>query len=261
MQRTSIAPDFDKIPSDFYSLMAGAAVFDSSCSPEARVFFIDRDNGYYLKTAPKNSLKRESQLTEYFHRKGLGPEVCAYLSEERDWLLTGAIPGEDCIHPMYLKNPTRLCETTAELLWNLHHTDHTGCPVSDHTKLYLERVTRNYKTGNYDKSTFPDSFGYTSADEAWAAIQRNAKYLQSDMLIHGDYCLPNIILNNWRFSGFIDLDCAGVGDRHVDLFWGVWTLFFNLKTNKYQDRFLDAYGRSEFEPEILRLIAACEAFG
>lgn len=261
MKKTPITPSLGEIPSDFHSLMTGAPVFDSSCSPDARVFFIDRDGGFFLKTAPKDALKMESQLTGYFHSIGLGPEVCTYLSEDQDWLLTRRVAGEDCTHAMYLEDPIRLCETTAGLLWNLHHIDHHGCPVPDHTKLYLERAAKNYETGNYDKSAFPDSFGYASAEEAWSVIQRDAKYLRSDTLLHGDYCLPNIMLNNWRFSGFIDLGCAGVGDRHVDLFWGLWSLWFNLKTNKYQDRFLDAYGRNEFEPELLRLIAACEVFG
>jgi 2'-5' RNA ligase len=49
-------------------------------------------------------------------------------------------------------------------------------------------------------------------------------------------------LNDWVFSGFIDVDCGGIGDRHVDLFWGIWSLFFNLKTDKYRDRFLTHMG-------------------
>ncbi|MFQ9414901.1 MAG: phosphotransferase [Bifidobacterium pseudocatenulatum] len=44
-------------------------------------------------------------------------------------------------------------------------------------------------------------------------------------------------------SGFVDLDCAGVGDRHVDVYWALWTLWFNLHTDAYGDRLLDAYGR------------------
>ena len=87
------------------------------------------------------------------------------------------------------------------------------------------------------------------------------KHLKTDTLLHGDYCLPNIMLDNWRFRGFIDLDCGGIGDRHVDLFWGIWSLGFNLKTDAYRDRFLDAYGRDAVEEEMLRLIAAIEVFG
>lgn len=79
-------------------------------------------------------------------------------------------------------------------------------------------------------------------------------------LLHGDYCLPNILLDDWKFSGFIDLGGSGVGDRHIDIFWGVWTLFFNLKSNAYYERFLDTYGREAVEPEILRTVAAFEVF-
>ena len=83
----------------------------------------------------------------------------------------------------------------------------------------------------------------------------------AEVLLHGDYCLPNIMLDNWRFSGFIDVGNGGVGDRHVDLFWGAWTLNFNLGTDKYRERFFDAYGRDKLEPDKLRTIAAFEVFG
>ena len=69
------------------------------------------------------------------------------------------------------------------------------------------------------------------------------------------------MLDDWKFSGFIDLGNGGVGDRHIDLFWGAWTLFYNLKTDAYCDRFLDAYGRDKIEEEMLRAIAAFEVFG
>ena len=69
------------------------------------------------------------------------------------------------------------------------------------------------------------------------------------------------MLDNWRFSGLIDVGNGGVGDRHIDIFWGAWTLFFNLKTNAYYNRFLDAYGRDRVEPELLRTVAALESFG
>jgi kanamycin kinase len=84
--------------------------------------------------------------------------------------------------------------------------------------------------------------------------------LKSDTLIHGDFCLPNVMLNNWQFSGLIDLGAAGAGDRHMDLHWGIWSLDFNLKTDAYRDRFLDAYGRDKIDMEILNSIGAFEVF-
>ncbi|MDR1755013.1 MAG: hypothetical protein LBR74_08980 [Eubacterium sp.] len=66
--------------------------------------------------------------------------------------------------------------------------------------------------------------------------------------------------DDWRFSGFINLDSGGVGDKHVDIFWG-GSLWFNLKTDKYRERFLDAYGRDMINNDMFRVIAACEVFG
>ena len=200
-------------------------------------------------------------MTRFFHSKGLSAQVLAYESLEADWLLTRRIPGEDCIHPMYLEDPARLCDTTAQLLRRLHDMPVDGCPVPNRTAEYLETARRNYLGKHYDASLFPDNWGYASAEEAWSVVESLGNYLKNDTLLHGDYCLPNILLDNWRFSGFIDLDSGGIGDRHVDLFWGIWTLFFNLKTNAYRDRFLDAYGRDRVDEEILRLIAAIEVFG
>ena len=85
--------------------------------------------------------------------------------------------------------------------------------------------------------------------------------LKKEVLLHGDYCLPNIILNNWKFSGYIDLGCGGIGDRHIDVLWGIWTLNYNLGTATYTGRFIDVYGRDMIEPEKLRMIAAMEMIG
>lgn len=261
MKRTAIVPDLSQFPGEFHKLLSACKVFDSSCSPEAKVYFLDREGGFFLKSAPGGTLKTEADMTAYFYSKGLSAEVLTYLPGETDWLLTRAIPGEDCTHPMYLSDPKRLCDTTATLLRQLHETDFSGCPVANRNESYLATAARNFTAGKYDASLFPDNWGFASAQEAWQEIQRNGRYLTADTLLHGDYCLPNTLLQNWRFSGFIDVGNGGVGDKHIDLFWGAWTLQFNLHTDAYCSRFLDCYGRDRVEPEMLRTIAAFEVFG
>jgi kanamycin kinase len=260
MKLTPITLNLSDYPTELRPLLGGAKLYDSSSSPTARVVFIDKDSGYFLKTSAKGTLEREAALTRYFHSKNLSAGVLAYNSDERDWLLTEKIPGDDCTAAKYLEQPVKLCDTIAELLLRLHSQDFSDCPVL-HTPRYLERAENNYRAGVYDKTLFPDNWGYSSAEEAWGVIERGGSLLKSDTLLHGDYCLPNIILNDRSFSGFVDLDSGGVGDRHVDLFWGAWTLFFNLKTDKYRERFLDAYGRDKIDGEMLRVVAACEVFG
>ncbi len=251
----------ENIPQQFRVFFENATVFDSSCSEDAQVWFLDKCEGFYLKTASKGALAKEAAMYSFFHSKGLAPEVLAFESLENDWLLTARAKGEDCTYSRYLSDPKRLCETTGILLRQLHETDFTGCPILNRTKDYLATAEENYRLGHYDTSLFPDNWGYTTAEEAWRIVRENGKYLQADTLLHGDYCLPNIMLDNWNFSSFIDLGCGGVGDRHIDLFWGVWTLEFNLKTDKFGSRFLDAYGRDKVNPDIFPVIAACEVFG
>ena len=262
MKRTPVIIDANTFPAEYRALLTGVPVYDSSCSPEARVWFIDRDGGYYLKAAAAGSLASEAAKTRFFHQKGLAAQVLSYQTVEGwDWFLTRRVVGEDFTHADYLAQPERLCDLWAEILRELHATPTEGCPAPDYLDRYLALAESNYRTGNYDKSAFPDSFGYRSAEEAWATLTEGRHLLKADTLIHGDYCLPNVLLDGWKFSGFIDLGNSGVADRHIDLFWGAWTLGFNLHTDKYRDRFLDAYGRDAVDEDILRVVAAAEVFG
>lgn len=261
MKKTLLNHIPDEMPQDIRHFVSGTNLYDSSCSPEARVYFIDKGKGYYLKCSGRGKLEREAGMTKYFYSKKLGAEVLEYISGDRDWLLTTAVAGEDCTHEKYLLNPKRLCDTIAQELRKLHETDSVDCPVTDRTAEYLATAEKNYRTGKYDQSHFPNSFGYRSADEAYDILTAEKEALQSRVLLHGDYCLPNIILDNWRLSGFVDVGNGGVGDRHIDIFWGVWTLWFNLKTNTYHERFLDAYGRDKADESILKVVAAAEVFG
>lgn len=249
------------LPSEIEALARGARIYDSSCSPEARVYFIDRDGGYYLKTAASGTLKREAELTAYFHALGLGTEVLFYQSGERDLLLTAKIRGEDCTHMVYLDDPKRLCDTLAERLRALHEISPVNCPVPNRTVDYVATVEENFLAGQFDPLHFPDDRGYQSAEEAKRIFDAGKHLLKCDVLLHGDYCLPNVMLDDWAFSGFLDLGNGGVGDRHIDLFWGAWTLWFNLKTDVYRNRFFDAYGRDRIDAHTLKVIAAAEAFG
>jgi len=261
MKKTPILKLPEGIPEEIRVLLENAPIYDSSCSAEARVIYIDKDGGYYLKTAASHTLAREAEMTAYFHRKGLGTEVLAYERGEHDFLLTRAVRGEDLTHESYLSDPLRLCDTLASTLRDLHERDFSDCPVQSRMTEYLALADENYKAGRFDADLFPEGVGFKNADEAYAVLNAGRCALKNDTLLHGDYCLPNIILDGWRFSAFIDLGNGGVGDRHVDLFWGAWTLFYNLKTDKYRDRFFDAYGRDRTDEDVLRIVAACEVFG
>ncbi len=261
MKRTPIIPDLSQIPAQFHPLLEGTAVYDSSCSPRAQVLYLETEGGLFLKSAPAGTLQTEADMTRFYHRLGLGAEVLSYHSSAQDWMLTRRVPGEDCLDSRYLSDPNRLAERQAEILHLLHSQSTAGCPVPELTARALAKARYNFENKLYDASLFPDNWGYTSPEEAWQVIEEMGHRLKTDTLIHGDFCLPNVMLDNWKLSGFIDVGNGGIGDQHMDLFWGSWSLGFNLKDAQYGTRFLDAYGRENYQPEMLRLIAAIEVFG
>jgi kanamycin kinase len=262
MRRTLTEKVPFSLPREILALIEGAKIYDSSSSPQARVYYLEKDSGYYLKISPKNSLSCEAKMTDYFYKKGLGAKVVEYISDDWDYFLTSKVRGEDATHEKFLSEPKRLCDLMATRLRSLHETDFSDCPIQNRNESYLALAKNNYEKGVFDLSLTEELFKFKSTEDAYSTLCEGKNELKSDALLHGDYCLPNIILtDNFDFSAFIDLGNGGVGDRHIDIFWGVWTLFFNLKTNEYKDRFIDAYGRDVMDENMLKIIAAAEVFG
>jgi len=69
-------------------------------------------------------------------------------------------------------------------------------------------------------------------------------YVPGESLVHGDACLPNIIVGDDGSNGYIDLGDMGVGDVEVDLSAAVWSLQYNLGPG-FGRAFLTAYGRPD----------------
>lgn len=221
MQKNRTKINIEDFPEELHYIFKDAKVYDSSSNPSAQVLYSDL--GYYVKISEKDKLKKEAAMAGMFERMGIGVNVISYLSHEKDYMVTKCAKGEDALH--YLDNPKRLCEVLAETMKYLHSSSITDIPVSPCMEIYV-------------------------------ALEKN---LKQDTLIHGDFCLPNIILDNWKFNSFIDVGLAGVGDKHIDIYWVLWSLQYNLKTDKYTDYFLDLYGRDKIDKDILKIVAEVEA--
>ena len=64
---------------------------------------------------------------------------------------------------------------------------------------------------------------------------------RGNVLIHGDYCLPNVLVSAGRLSGIVDVGRSGLGRPDDDLAAGVWTLQYNFGPG-FAPYFLEAYG-------------------
>ena len=255
MEKIITQVNVSDFPSELSTFFDGATVYDSHCRSGAGVLYLD--TGYFLKYDVKNSLAREAEMADLFYKLGLGVEPVAYISRDRDYFVTRAADGEDMTH--YLNDPTLVCDALAEAMVRLHSFHVGDAPISLSLKHYAEATS--FDESNYDESFLSAHFAVSSKSEAKRLMNEYKGAFATDTLIHGDFCLPNVILKGGRFGAFVDLGLAGAGDRHIDVYWALWTLAYNLGTDKYADRFLDAYGKDKINPDMLRAVASFEAFG
>ncbi len=223
MLKKKITININDFPNELHNILKDATIYDSSSHPSATVLYSDL--GYYIKITEKGQLAKEAEMSKIFERSGMGVHVVSYISDTKDYMVTTPARGDDALH--YLDDPERLCRVLADAMKFLHSRPIEGYPVSPCMDLY---------------DSLPDGI-----------------LMKRDTLIHGDLCLPNIILDNWRFSSFIDVGMAGIGDRHIDIYWTLWSLNHNLKTDKYTDYFLELYGKDNIDKDILKIVTETES--
>lgn len=241
------------LPPRLAEWIGDASIFESSGCSGAQTVYIGRDSGAFLKIAPRGALRRAAQMQAYWAERQLSAEVLMYLSEDRDYLLTAPVPGSDGIAAAHLAQPERLCKVFGRALRQLHEADFSDCPVDLLSELLDEATRRTFQQWHLDD--LRPFIGAASAERAAAEVEAGRHLLQRDALLHGDYCLPNVMLDDWQLSGFIDVAEGGVGDRHYDIAWGLWTIQYNLKNPAYGELFLDAYGRDPIDADRLRICA------
>ena len=234
---------------------------DVSGHSGAQTFYLPQEGGLYLKRGARGALRQDAQALQWFQGRWPVPELLEYESGPCDYMLTRPLPGMPASNPVHCADPARLAGTLGEILRQFHSRDFTGCPFRHNTtEAMLQRAARNIANRHWDES-LAAYLGERDLMRAAGELRQGAVLLKNDVVSHGDYCLPNILLSaHYRLEGFLDLGAASWGDRHYDLFWGRWSLWYNLGTDRWGDLFFDAYGRAQIDPRRLRICGLISCF-
>lgn len=169
-------------------------------------------------------LKREAEVLKWLDGRSEVPRLVEYASDnEREALLISAIDGEPLSETLSrtdrIASAENLTERAAEALARLHSIPIHDCPFDARLEWRFARAKRNAEQHLLSES----DEGFASEHAGKMPLDVYAELLErpptDDDLVftHGDPCMPNIIFRDYRFSGFIDLDGAGVADRYVDI--------------------------------------------
>lgn len=222
----------------------------------AQTFRIDGPEKFYLKinaVEPWGGLKAEADALTWLYVRLPAPEVVFYeRANGTDYLLIRGLPGLPACDDHWKTNPRRLVETLAESMRAIHSLDPTDCPFDQRIETKLREVTKNVRLGLIDSDEF-DSENVGKKPEAILSQLVAERPQQEDLVVtHGDFCLPNLILDDWKLGGFIDVGSLGVGDRYQDLALCLRDLTDELDTDQYTTFFLDVYGLDTVDEEKLR---------
>ena len=161
------------------------------------------------------------KLMRWLEGKIPAPRVLAYEKEgEYQYLLMSKVTGRMSCDPYYMERPKELIRVLADgmkLLWSIDISD---CPrICD---LDQELKDARYRVENEQidlEDAEPETFGengFKNATELLTWLEEHRPSIEP-VFSHGDYCLPNIFIEDGRLSGFIDLPEAGVADKWRDI--------------------------------------------
>jgi kanamycin kinase len=237
-------------PSEIQKIIGNSAVeSDDVGRSGALVAFIG--DGLVLKKAEKGKLKNANLMQSFFHKHDLAPEVIHYSSDDSDYLISARAEGTSAIAPENLRHTADLAGALGEFLLRIHSLPADDCPVQNLTDNLYREFDGALKRNEGVYGHISDYIHIRTAQEAKKFADDARPYLKNDTVLHGDYCLPNIMLCGMTGKHIIDVGEGGTGDRHFDLFWGLWSLSYNLKTDVYRSEFINAYGKSRIDDALI----------
>jgi aminoglycoside 3'-phosphotransferase II len=230
----------------------------------AAVFRLDAGKrpSLFVKVEPTGAFEELPNEAQRLRWLGSHAIACPTVEREareagRNWLLISGLAGHDLASSPRL-GPDRIVEIVARALRDLHRLDVATCPFDHRIDRRIEEVRARVEAGMVDESDFDgEREGRTARDLFEELLARRPE--GEDLVVsHGDACLPNLIADQGRFSGFIDCGRLGVADRHQDLSLAGRSIRSNLGA-PWAETFLRLYGGSA-DPERLGFYQLLDEF-
>ena len=226
----------------------------------------------YLKMMPKPanaSLRHEAEVMIWLRGKLPVPEVLAFaVNPTAEFLLMTALTGNSFL-TAGMKNPTAAAAMFAAGLRQVHSVPIQDCPLDMRAEKKIQLAQDALNHGLVKPEYFSESRRGLTA-ESLRPLLLSARIPNEDLVFtHGDYCFPNVFIQEGKTSGFLDFNHGGVADRYQDLATGARSLYYNVSEvfhynrqtgNRAVETFFEAYGLDRVDEEKIRFYRLLDDF-
>ncbi|MBY9001795.1 MAG: aminoglycoside 3'-phosphotransferase [Candidatus Heimdallarchaeota archaeon] len=170
-----------------------------------------------------------------------------------EFLLLTEIPG-NVSYKVYSKSDIETnLKILAKGLQSFHSLPIEGCPNSVNTDEMIQHAEQRLEQGLINSKNFDVRWKHKTPYELFDDVKRLEPKRIDIVVTHGDYCLPNVIIDNAELSGFVDLGSAGLNDRYYDLAAVSWSISYNFGV-KWVPFFFENYGINNHEIDTEKIL-------
>ena len=209
-----------QIPSKIMTLINGKSYTIDSIGMSGNQVLLFEDMVLKIEEG-STAMEEQVHMMQWLEGKLPAPQVLAYeVFDGKGYLLMSKICGKMSCDTYYLEHPHVLLDALAcglKMLWAI---DIKQCPKIRDLDTELEEVRMRVENNlvdldNVEPTTFGKD-GFESPKHLLAWLENNRPSFEP-VFSHGDFCLPNIFLEDGKIKGFIDLGDAGIGDKWRDI--------------------------------------------
>jgi len=131
--------------------------------------------------------------------------------------LLSEISGVDASDDSFSENVADVVEQLAKGLKMIHKLPIENCPFNQRLNYKIEIATERMISGLVEEEDFDEERQGRTAEDLFEELLATMPTDEDLVFTHGDYCVPNVILENGNLSGFVDWGSAGVADRYQDI--------------------------------------------
>ncbi len=246
MNKQKISPQLNKLIKKY------RCIKDTEGMSPAKVYkLVGETENLYLKMTDSRyngttyDVEREKDIMLWLKGKLPVPKVL-YFEQYGDWkyLLMSEVDGVLCYKEYEIyKDPKQIVALYAECVKLLQAIDISDCPFnnnSDNRLIELEYLLNN-NLADVDCENWEEDTPFKEPGELYDFLKAN-KPREELAFSHGDLCDSNILLENSKISGFIDLGRSGKADKWYDIAFCVRSIKEDIGEERYVKLFFDLLG-------------------